>query len=175
MKDIFHSSKFKRIGMYFWDVFINTFLMSYITPLLFRNLFLYILTMGGKGVVHGHVYLEGRKISIGKGSYINRNCNIYNANGSVVIGSNCAIAYNVSFHTTNHVYDSAIKRAGSVIGSLIFVEDGCWIGANAVILPGTIVHSGCVIAAGSIVKGECKGNSLYAGIPAKFIKPLPDS
>ena len=50
------------------------------------------------------------------------------------------------------------------------VHDGCWIGANSTILPGTVIEKGCVIAAGSVVKGLLKSNRLYAGMPAKEIR-----
>ena len=46
------------------------------------------------------------------------------------------------------------------------------IGANSTILPGSIIEKGCVIAAGSVVKGTCKTNRLYAGVPAKEIRQL---
>ena len=52
----------------------------------------------------------------------------------------------------------------------IVVHDGCWIGANSTILPGTVIEKGCVIAAGSVVKGLLKSNRLYAGMPAKEIR-----
>ena len=57
-------------------------------------------------------------------------------------------------------------------GLPIDIQDGCWIGANSIILPGTIIKQGCVIAAGSVVKGECNANCLYAGIPAYKKKEL---
>lgn len=52
------------------------------------------------------------------------------------------------------------------------VHDSCWIGANSTILPGTVIEKGCVIAAGSVVKGLLKSNRLYAGVPAKEIRQL---
>ena len=54
----------------------------------------------------------------------------------------------------------------------IVVHDGCWIGANSTILPGIVIEIGCVIAAGSVVKGLLKSIRLYAGVPAKEIRQL---
>lgn len=42
-----------------------------------------------------------------------------------------------------------------------------FIGANCVILPGSIIHENVVIGAGSVVKGEIEENSVYAGLPVK--------
>ena len=49
---------------------------------------------------------------------------------------------------------------------------GTWIGANAIVLPGVRIGEGCVIAAGSVVVNDCEDNSLYAGVPARFIRKL---
>ena len=52
------------------------------------------------------------------------------------------------------------------------IGDGCWIGARALLLPGTTVGSGSVVAAGAVVRGACEPNSLYAGVPAARIRAL---
>lgn len=64
------------------------------------------------------------------------------------------------------------KRGGKKSSSPIEIKDGCWIGANSTILPGTVIEKGCVIAAGSVVKGRCRQDALYAGVPAKVIREL---
>jgi acetyltransferase-like isoleucine patch superfamily enzyme len=54
----------------------------------------------------------------------------------------------------------------------IKIGSNVWIGKNALILPGVVIGDNVIIAAGSVVKGECISNSLYAGNPAVFIKQL---
>ncbi|MGE9905782.1 DapH/DapD/GlmU-related protein [Streptococcus alactolyticus] len=39
--------------------------------------------------------------------------------------------------------------------------DGCWIGADVIILPGVTIGRGCVIVAGSVVIKDVEPNSLY--------------
>ena len=65
-----------------------------------------------------------------------------------------------------------IDGGGELLPIPIEVHDGCWIGANSTILPGSVIEKGCVIAAGSVVKGLLKPNRLYAGVPAKEIRQL---
>jgi acetyltransferase-like isoleucine patch superfamily enzyme len=48
-----------------------------------------------------------------------------------------------------------------------------WIGANCVILPGTVIGDNAVIAAGAVVRGIVPANELWGGVPARFIKSLP--
>lgn len=52
------------------------------------------------------------------------------------------------------------------------VGDGCWIGANATILPGVTVAPGCVIAAGAVVTKDTEPDGLYAGVPARRVRDL---
>lgn len=56
----------------------------------------------------------------------------------------------------------------------IIIGNNVFIGLNAVILPGTVIGDNVIIAAGSIVKGEIKSNSIYGGSPAKYIKSIND-
>jgi acetyltransferase-like isoleucine patch superfamily enzyme len=54
----------------------------------------------------------------------------------------------------------------------IKIGNNVWIGRSSLILPGVVIGDNVIIAAGSVVKGECLPNSLYAGNPAIFIKKL---
>lgn len=112
------------------------------------------------------------KLNIGKGSYVNRECLLDNAGADITIGDNCAIACRVSIHTTNHDYSNPLQRSGKLKPKPVTIKDGCWVGSNVIILPGTIINEGCVIASGSIVKGTLEKNGLYAGIPACRIKDI---
>lgn len=166
----------QSFGSYLVDSFINGLSMSYLMPTRIRQLILFLWS-GGKvhGPIYGHCYLESRKINLGAGSYVNRNCMLCNKAEQIEIGSHCAIAYGVSIHTTNHDYGNPDKRSGTVQGRKVIIGDGTWIGADAIILPGAEIGSGCVIAAGSIVlAGKYESNCLYGGQPARLIRELND-
>jgi galactoside O-acetyltransferase len=62
-----------------------------------------------------------------------------------------------------------IKYRG-VYGLPLLLEKHSIIGAGSIILPGSIIQEGVAIGANSLVKGECKAWSIYAGSPVKFIK-----
>jgi acetyltransferase-like isoleucine patch superfamily enzyme len=47
--------------------------------------------------------------------------------------------------------------------------DRVWVGSRAVILGGTYLGPGCVVAAGSIVQGRFPGGAVIAGRPAEVI------
>lgn len=103
---------------------------------------------------------------------LNSNCFIGGA-GGVYIAKDTIVGELVTFHSENHNFHShetpiklqGVSRKGISIGM------GCWIGAKATILDGATIGDGCVIAAGAVVtKGNYKANSIYAGVPAKFVK-----
>ena len=127
------------LRQYWWNLFVNGFLMSYLVPVGFRRFILNFMGAKIKGALHGHSAILTTKLTL---------------------------------ITTNHSMECCDKRGGENQPSPIDIHDGCWIGANSTILPGSIIEKGCVIAAGSVVKGTCKTNRLYAGVPAKEIRQL---
>lgn len=86
----------------------------------------------------------------------------------VLIGGNCKIIDN-DFHPLraelrNPQKVEDIKKRPIVIG------DGCFIGANSIILKGTTLGKNCVVGAGSVVSGTFPDNVIIAGNPAKIVK-----
>lgn len=110
-------------------------------------------------------------VRIGENSAINSGCVIYTGNG-VRIGRGCLIAANCTFAATNHeiARDKPIieQRFMPSRGGIV-VEDDVWIGANVVLLDGALIRQGCVIGAGSVVRGELPPYSISVGAPARVI------
>lgn len=86
----------------------------------------------------------------------------------VNIGGNCKIIDN-DFHPL-----SASKRFPQKPEDIkkrpIVIGDDCFIGANSILLKGTVLGKNCVVGAGSVVSGSWPDNSIIAGNPAKLIK-----
>lgn len=110
-------------------------------------------------------------LRVGINSCWHRGCFI-DALGGVSIGDNVIMGPNVVIHSANHRYerlDTPIMRQGHVLAETI-IEDDCWIGAGAIILPGVHVGKGCVVGAGAIVTKNLPAYSVAVGNPAKIIK-----
>ena len=109
---------------------------------------------------------------VGEYCVINSGCIIYTGNG-LKIGDTVAIAANCVFAPVNHEYSSAavpIRDQGfKPSKGGIVVEDDVWIGAGCVILDGSILRRGCVIAAMSLVRGEVAPYSIQGGNPLQLI------
>ena len=86
---------------------------------------------------------------------------------TITVGKNCYVAPNVGIITTNHDSNNPHNH---VKGKSIFIGDNCWIGMNAVILPGVVLGNNTVVAAGAVVtKSVPQGHCTVAGVPARII------
>jgi len=115
-------------------------------------------------------------IIIGDDCYINSGCVLYSGNG-IKMGDKVLVASNCTFAAVNHgIYQHSSMLEQDFMPSKggIEIKDDVWIGANCVILDGAKITSGCIIAAGSTVRGNLDTPfGIYAGSPARFIKLRP--
>lgn len=114
----------------------------------------------------------GGKITIGSGCGISGSTiyamNEINIGNNVLIGGNCKIIDN-DFHPLP-VSQRINQKPEDVKKRPINIGDGCFIGANSIILKGTTLGKNCVVGAGSVVSGIFPDNVIIAGNPAKIIK-----
>jgi len=151
------------------------------------------LTLGKNIQVHGMSF----NISIGPETIFYDNCIFEFGHGSEIgIGSNVLFSYGVVFtciekiiigndvqigeytsiRDSTHQYTEMgkpMKYAKDLSGPII-IENDVWIGRGCLILSGTTIEEGVVVAANSVVKGRLKKNGIYGGMPAKFIKYRTD-
>ena len=85
----------------------------------------------------------------------------------VNIGNNVCISQGAYLCTGNHDYTD---KAFSLIVKPIKVEDGAWIGAKSIILPGLTIGSHTIVSAGSVVSKNTEPYTIYRGNPAALIK-----
>ena len=109
---------------------------------------------------------------IGDSVAVNSGCVFYTGNG-IQIGNHVAIAANCTFAPVNHAYQDKTRliREQGFMPSRggIIVEDDVWIGANCVLLDGAILRRGCVLAAGSVGRGELSPYTIYGGAPLRVL------
>lgn len=137
----------------------------------------------GKGCkIMGGVRLTG-EISIGKYTSLNGpNLDIEAAINQVSIGSFCSFARNVSIQEYNHDFNRMTtyfvkknlerkppKEDFTSKGDIKIGHD-VWIGTQCVILSGSNIGTGAVIAANSVVTGFIPPYAIAAGSPARVIK-----
>lgn len=111
------------------------------------------------------------KLTIGKETWIGPQTLIC-CSDNVDIGADCDIAPRVYIGDGTHAITPDAKRiAGHDCAIPIKIGNGCWICANASVLPGVEIGDKCIVAAGAVVsKGKFDNFSLIGGIPARLIR-----
>lgn len=66
------------------------------------------------------------------------------------------------------VHEEEVWRAYLI--APVHLKEGCFVGANTIILPGTVVGKNTIVGAGSVIKGEIPDNVVIAGNPARILK-----
>lgn len=92
----------------------------------------------------------------------------------LIIGNDVAVGPNCIIYTHDHIYTDKSMPAwkGGLVSKPITIKDGAWIGSGVTLLPGIVIGERAVIAAGSVVTKDIESNSMYGGVPAKFIKKI---
>lgn len=115
------------------------------------------------------------RLSIGSRTKFNSGVNVVADFGEISIGEDVLIAMNVIMRSSNHRFDRSprvpINQQGHT-SEKIEVGNDVWIGAGAVLLPGSKIGDHCVIGASAVVTGEIPPGSVAVGIPAKVVKQL---
>lgn len=123
------------------------------------------ISLGSYDQNRGNLYLvcDGGKLDIGDHCFFNTGCSV-SALESITIGSGCKFGNNTVLVDHDHNYKSLADDAGMVnefISSPVCIGNDVWVGANATILRGSSIGNNCVIAAGSVVKGDIPDDSIY--------------
>ncbi len=121
--------------------------------------------------------------------------------GDVIFGENCSVWFNaiirgdvhsIKIGDRSNIQDGAVVhctylKADTKIGNDVSIghraivhgctiHDHVLIGMGAIVMDHAVVEEYCIIAAGSIVLENtvCESGFIYAGSPAKKIKPISD-
>lgn len=133
----------------------------------FRNVILYDIPK---------VYFKKRLV-IGRKVHIN-DCVFINAVGNVKIGDYSVISHGVSIISTANDPTRWVDRIEDEdihVNKKIEIGKNVWICTNAIICSGVKVADNSIVGAGSVVtKSLLEPACLYAGVPAKKIKKLPE-
>jgi len=120
------------------------------------------------------------KISLGKNVVIRPNSMLFaypslEDEGSIIIHDDVMVGSGVHIYVASHKYesrDTAIINQGHFSPQTVTLKEGCWIGANCIILPGVTIGKNSVVGAGSVVTKNIADYSVAVGNPAKVIKTI---
>jgi galactoside O-acetyltransferase len=107
---------------------------------------------------------------LGSDSHLGAFCFANACYGSIAIGDNVAIGPGSRLFSYSNHYRAGSLVTDQKITSDVVIGNNVFIGANCVILPGSLIGDNVVVGAGSVIKGELAGNCVYAGTPCRIIK-----
>ncbi|UPL48265.1 gamma carbonic anhydrase family protein [Hymenobacter sublimis] len=142
--------------------------------------------------------VQGKYPQLGANCFVAENATIV---GDVTLGADCTVWFSAvvrgdvnSIHIgeKTNIQDGVVihctyQKSATTIGSRVSighkavvhgcrVEDDVLIGMGAIVMDQAVVGAGCIIAAGAVVleNTQCEPGYLYAGIPARKIKPVTE-
>lgn len=136
-----------------------------IYKLLFRQLDSFCFIQPNVFFSHCHNIKCGRNFVVNSNSY-------FHGIGGIEIGDYVLIGPNAVLSSGMHEYSKSREPVATqkIIPKKIVIEDGVWIGANVVVMPGVTISEGTIVGAGSVVTKSTEPYSVVAGVPAKKIK-----
>ena len=90
----------------------------------------------------------------------------------LVIGDRVAIAPRVTIVLSSDANWSKLMVHLDPVTSTVILENDCWIGTGAIILPGVTVGEYAIVGAGAVVTKDVSAKTVVAGMPAKVLKQL---
>jgi maltose O-acetyltransferase len=103
----------------------------------------------------------GKNVTIMPGAFIDPRYSFL-----ISIGDNCSLSNGViivAHDAAPFKFTNGYTRLGKVD-----IKENCYIGTNAVILPGVTIGPNVLVAAGSVVNKSIPPNSCVAGVPARI-------
>ncbi|KAJ2893936.1 Maltose acetyltransferase [Zalerion maritima] len=116
----------------------------------------------------------GYNLQIGSNVSIERNCTIMDTR-EVRIGDNCFVGPNASIYTGTLPVDPKRRHNGTQVGRSVVIDRDCWIGANAIILPGVTINKGSTVGAGAVVTKNVPPFTVVVGNPARVLRGVGES
>ncbi len=154
---------------FFW-YFINViFFKSSFFPFNFLKIFLLQLfgcSLGKGVVIKPNVNIKYPwKLSLGNYVWIGESVWIDNLD-NVTIGNHVCISQGAMLICGSHNYK---KQSFDLITKEITLNDGVWIGAKSIILPGVVAESHAILSAGSVISKNLESFTVYKGNPAEKV------
>lgn len=165
--------KFDRIGLdvpFSWILYSNT-----LFKIIYQKKFYYFGI--NSEIRRGANLVNLGKISIGERVVIRPGSHIYasavSSGPNITIGNDVLLGSGVHIYTNNHKFRDitlAIREQGWDPVEPVIINEGAWIGAGCLILPGVTIGRNAVVGAGSVVTKSIPDFCVAVGNPARVIK-----
>jgi len=128
------------------------------------------LTVGEGTHIGYQALMTGKKIHIGKNCNINNRAFIEAYYAPVIIEDNVTIAGSAMISSHDGSFMNVLGQ--KMIAKQITLKKQCFIGNNAVILPGITINEKVIVGAGAVVTKDVEERTIVVGVPAKEIRKI---
>jgi acetyltransferase-like isoleucine patch superfamily enzyme len=137
-----------------------------------------VVSIGDSVIIDDFVFLVGG-VETRIGSFVHlASFSSYLGGGSLVIEDFAGVSSGVRIYTGTDDFHGGSLTGPTIpsefrkpVRSSVKIGRYAVVGANSVVLPGVTVGEGCTIGALSLVNRHCEPWTIYAGTPARPIKP----
>lgn len=119
--------------------------------------------------------LIGKNVTIRPGTMLFASPSQTQGVAQIIIEDYALIGSGVHVYVSNHSFsdfNTPIYFQGHSAVKRVHIKEGCWIGANSIILPGVTIGKNAVIGAGSVVTKTVPDYAVAVGSPAKVIRKI---
>jgi acetyltransferase-like isoleucine patch superfamily enzyme len=137
-----------------------------------------LLSIGDNSRVDDFVSISG-KVSIGRNVHIAIGCNIAGGSKGISIGNFSGLAYGVQVFTRIDDYSGLTLSNPTIPDQFkktyereINIKAHCKIATYSIVLPGSVLETGCAFSAQSLISGVTVPHHLYGGNPMEIKSKL---
>ncbi|MCB9420723.1 MAG: acyltransferase [Ardenticatenaceae bacterium] len=112
-----------------------------------------------------------KNLCVGRSVLVSIDC-VFDLAAPIIIGNDVGLGPQTMLVTGAHKIGNTTSRVGVLTPQKVVIEDGVWVGARCIVLPGVTIGRGSVVAAGAVVTKDVPENCLVGGVPARIIKKL---
>ncbi len=127
---------------------------------------------GARNVSPDAVFQNPSRIVIGERVRIGSRCHLWAGprDGIIRMGDDVLLGPEVLITASTYRYDCGSPVTDQPMAEAdVTLGNDVWLATRAVILPGTIIGDGSIVAAGAVVKGQFPAMSIIAGSPARQV------
>lgn len=129
------------------------------------------ISIGGRGVVNSR-YAPVAFVTTSDGDIAIGDRAVINFGVAITSGESVSIGDDVTIGPYCVVDDRVLDGTPHPKSAPIRIGNGCWLASRVVVLPGTTIGDGSVLAAGAIVSGDVPARVVYGGAPARVLRHL---
>jgi galactoside O-acetyltransferase len=114
----------------------------------------------------------GSHVHFGSNIYANFNLTLVD-DGHIYIGDWAKFGPNVTIVTAGHPVPPELRRNPTLqFNRDVHIEEGVWLGAGVIVLPGVTIGRNSVIGAGSVVTKDIPANVVAVGNPCRVLREI---